>query len=91
MTDLDQLRQRYLYQRSEGQLLEGTVTSLLASLLLAIAGFYDPPFKVSAEASVRSRYYALSRVFAPFVAKQKLYSAPKILKRIARVAVQTVS
>jgi hypothetical protein len=51
--DLDGLRKRYLYQRSEGQLLEGTVTLLLASPLLAIAGFYDPPFKVRAEESIR--------------------------------------
>jgi hypothetical protein len=50
---LDDLRRRYLYQRSEGQLLEGTVTLLLASPLLAIAGFYDPPFRVRAEESVR--------------------------------------
>lgn len=49
---LDELRQRYLYQRSEGQLLEGTVTLLMASSLLAIAGFYDPPFRVRAEESV---------------------------------------
>jgi hypothetical protein len=55
---LDDLRRRYLYQRSEGQLLEGTVTLLLASPLLAIAshqesaGFYDPPFRVRAEESV---------------------------------------
>jgi hypothetical protein len=49
---LDELRQRYLYQRSEGQLLEGTVTLLMASPLLAIAGFYDPPFRVRAEESV---------------------------------------
>lgn len=48
---LDELR-RYLYQRSQGQLLEGTVTLLLASPLLAIAGFYDPPFRVRAEESV---------------------------------------
>ncbi|NJL37437.1 MAG: type I restriction endonuclease subunit R [Leptolyngbyaceae cyanobacterium RM2_2_4] len=52
-TDLDELRRRYLYQRSERQLLEGTVTLLLASPLLAIAGFYDPPFRVQAEESVR--------------------------------------
>jgi hypothetical protein len=51
--ELDGLRKRYLYQRSEGQLLEGTVTLLLASPLLAIAGFYDPPFKVRAEESIR--------------------------------------
>ena len=43
----------YLYQRSEGQLLEGTVTLLLASPLLTIAGFYDPPFRIRAEESVQ--------------------------------------
>jgi len=50
---LDELRRRYLYQRSQGQLLEGTVTLLLASPLLAVAGFYDPPFRVRAEESVQ--------------------------------------
>jgi hypothetical protein len=50
---LQELRRRYLYQRSAGQLLEGTVTLLLASPLLAIAGFYDPPFRVRAEESVQ--------------------------------------
>ncbi len=50
---LNELRQRYLYQRSEGQLLEGTVTLLLASPLLTVAGFYDPPFRVRAEESVQ--------------------------------------
>lgn len=50
---LDEARRRYLYQRSQGQLLEGTVTLLLASPLLAIAGFYDPPFRVRTEASVQ--------------------------------------
>ncbi len=50
---LDELRRRYLYQRSTGQLLEGTVTLLLASPLLAIAGFYDPPFRIRAEESVQ--------------------------------------
>jgi hypothetical protein len=49
---LDDLRRRYLYQRTQGQLLEATVTLLLASPLLAIAGFYDPPFQVRAEESV---------------------------------------
>jgi hypothetical protein len=52
-TALDELRRRYSYQRSEGQLLEGTVTLLLVSPLLAIAGFYDPPFRVRAEESVQ--------------------------------------
>ncbi|WP_283812909.1 hypothetical protein [Leptothermofonsia sichuanensis] len=32
---------------------EGTVTLLLASPLLAIAGFYDPPFRVRAEVLVQ--------------------------------------
>jgi hypothetical protein len=158
---LDELRQRYLYQRSEGQLLEGTITLLMASPLLAIAGFYDPPFRVRAEESVlltlddgeevlqgrmdvlvllnqfwvvvleskktalsvwtalpqalaylmanpqstqpsfglvtngdellfvklvqrEHRYYALSRVFAPFTSKQELYSALQILKQIGQ-------
>lgn len=35
---LDVLRRQYLYQRSEGQLLEGTVTLLLVSPLLNIGG-----------------------------------------------------
>lgn len=52
-SQLDELRQRYLYQRTSGQLLEGTVTLLLASPLLAIVGFYDPPFLVKAEESVQ--------------------------------------
>ena len=50
---LDVLRRQYLYQRSEGQLLEGTVTLLVVSPLLNIAGFYDPPFRVRAEESVQ--------------------------------------
>ncbi|CAO5003246.1 type I site-specific deoxyribonuclease [Microcystis aeruginosa] len=49
---IDELIQKYLYQRSAGQLLEETVTLLLVSPLLAIAGFYDPPLRVRAEESV---------------------------------------
>jgi len=49
---LNQMWRRYEYQRSQSQLLEGTVMLLLASPLLAIAGFYDPPFQVRAEESV---------------------------------------
>ena len=52
-TALEEMRRRYLYQRSEGQLLEGTVTLLLASPLLTIAGFYDPPFRIRAEELVQ--------------------------------------
>jgi hypothetical protein len=52
-SNLDDLRRRYLYQRSEGQLLEGTVTLLLVAPLLTVSGFYDPPFRVRAEESVQ--------------------------------------
>jgi len=48
----DVLRRRYLYQRSDGDLLEGTVMLLLVSPVLGLAGFYDPPFKIKAESSV---------------------------------------
>ncbi len=50
---MTQLRRRYLYQRSQGQLLEKTVTLLFASPLLMLAGFYDPPFRLKAEESVQ--------------------------------------
>jgi hypothetical protein len=53
LTSLKDLRRRYLYHRSAGHLLESTVTLLLASPLLALTGFYDPPFRVRAEESVR--------------------------------------
>lgn len=49
---LDDLRRRYLYQRSTGHLREGMVTLLLASPLLTVAGFYDPPFVVRSEEPV---------------------------------------
>ena len=49
---LDIVRRRYLYHRSAGDLLEGTVMLLLISPLLALAGFYDPPFRIEAESSV---------------------------------------
>lgn len=51
--ELVALRRRYLYQRFEGHLLEGTITLLFASPLLTLAGFYDPPFKVRAEEAVK--------------------------------------
>jgi hypothetical protein len=53
LRELAILQQRYRYQRSQGQLLEGTILLLLASPLLALGGFYDPPFQVRAEESVR--------------------------------------
>jgi hypothetical protein len=46
------LRQRLLYHRADGDLLEGTVMLLVASPLLELAGFYDAPFKLKAEAAV---------------------------------------
>lgn len=52
-TDIDTLWNRYIYHRSGGHLLENTVMLLLVSPLLAIAGFYDPPFRIKAEESVR--------------------------------------
>jgi hypothetical protein len=51
-TALLQLRQRYLYHRLEAQLLEGTVTLLLVSPLLTLAGIYDPPFRMEAERGI---------------------------------------
>ena len=50
--NLDVLRRRYLYHRAGENLLEGTVMLLLVSPLLALAGFYDPPFRIKAEESV---------------------------------------
>ncbi|MEQ9485284.1 type I restriction endonuclease [Coleofasciculus sp. F4-SAH-05] len=50
---VNELRRRYLYQRSENHLLEGTVMLLLVSPLLALGGFYDPPFKIRAEESIQ--------------------------------------
>ena len=51
-TVLERLRRRLLYQRADGELLEGAVTLLVASPLLELAGFYDPPFKMKAEAAI---------------------------------------
>jgi hypothetical protein len=49
---LDTLRRRLIYHRADGELLEGAVTLLVASPLLELAGFYDPPFKMKAEAAI---------------------------------------
>jgi len=46
------IRQRLLYHRADGDLLEGAVMLLVASPLLELAGFYDPPFRLKAEAAV---------------------------------------
>lgn len=49
---LDTLQRRLSYHRSEGELLEGAVTLLVVSPLLELAGFYDPPFRMKAEAAI---------------------------------------
>ncbi len=49
---LNVLQRRLLYHQADGDLLEGAVTLLVASPLLELAGFYDPPFKMKAEAAV---------------------------------------
>lgn len=49
---VDVVRRRYLYQRAGGDLLEGTVILLLVSSILALSGFYNPPFRIKAESSV---------------------------------------
>ncbi len=50
---LDLIRRRYLYHLADGNLTEGTVTLLMGSPLLEKAGFYDPPFKMRGEASMK--------------------------------------
>jgi hypothetical protein len=52
-SELQVMRRRYLYHRTDDHLLESAATLLLASPLLTIAGFYDPPFKMKAETSVQ--------------------------------------
>jgi Type I restriction enzyme R protein N terminus (HSDR_N) len=52
-TEVEQLRRRYLYHRASGQLLEETVKLLMVGPLLAVAGFYDPPFRIRAEESIQ--------------------------------------
>lgn len=50
---LDLIKQRYLYHRQFGHLLEGAVNFIIIAPLLELAGFYDPPFRLRSEASVR--------------------------------------
>lgn len=50
---LDLIKQRYLYHRQYGHLLEGAVNFIVIAPLLEMAGFYDPPFHLRSEASVR--------------------------------------
>jgi hypothetical protein len=50
---LDLIKQRYLYHRQYGHLLEGAVNFMVIAPLLEMAGFYDPPFHLRSEASIR--------------------------------------
>jgi hypothetical protein len=50
---LDLVKQRYLYHRQYRHLLEGDVNFIVISPLLEMAGFYDPPFHLRSEASIR--------------------------------------
>lgn len=50
---LDLIKQRYLYHRQYGHLLEGVVNFIVIAPLLELAGFYDPPFRLRSEVSVR--------------------------------------
>ncbi len=52
VADLDVMYRRLAYHRAESELLEGAVTLLVASPLLEIAGFYDPPFKMRSESAI---------------------------------------
>lgn len=47
------IKQRYLYYRQFGHLLEGAVNFIVIAPLLELAGFYDPPFRLRSEASIR--------------------------------------
>ncbi|NJR63115.1 MAG: type I restriction endonuclease subunit R [Cyanobacteria bacterium CRU_2_1] len=50
---LDRIKQRYLYHRQYGHLLEGAVNFIVIAPLLEMAGFYDPPFHLRSESSVQ--------------------------------------
>jgi hypothetical protein len=49
---LDQVRRNYLYQLSDGILLEETIKMVILSPLLEMAGFYQAPYKFRAEVPV---------------------------------------
>ncbi|RUT05481.1 hypothetical protein DSM106972_034880 [Dulcicalothrix desertica PCC 7102] len=49
---LKQVRQNYLYQISDGVLLEETVKMVVLSPLLELAGFYQAPYRFKTEVSV---------------------------------------
>lgn len=50
---LNQVKADYLYQIEDGPLPEGAVKMIVASPLLKLAGFYQPPFRIHFEESVQ--------------------------------------
>ncbi|GBF80586.1 type I restriction endonuclease subunit R [Aphanothece sacrum] len=50
---ISRIKQRYDYHRQTQPLLEGTINLLVISPLLEIAGFFDPPFKISSPESIQ--------------------------------------
>jgi hypothetical protein len=49
---LNQVRDRFRYQRRKGPVAEGAVNAIVISPLLGLAGFYDSPFDLRSEASI---------------------------------------
>jgi hypothetical protein len=49
---LDQMRDRFRYQRKMGTVAEGAVNAIVISPLLSLVGFYDAPFRMRSEASI---------------------------------------
>lgn len=52
-TTLDRLKDRYIYHIQDGPLAEEGIKMMIVSPLLEVAGFYDPPFKMRFENTVR--------------------------------------
>ncbi|WP_204104719.1 MULTISPECIES: restriction endonuclease subunit R [Spirulina sp. CCY15215] len=50
---LDEIKEQYLYQLSQGRLGEETIKLIVLSPLLKLAGFYDPPFQFRAEETIQ--------------------------------------
>ena len=51
-SQLDQVHQRFRYQREMGQVAEGTLNAIVVSRILELAGFYDPPFRMNSEQTI---------------------------------------
>jgi Type I restriction enzyme R protein N terminus (HSDR_N) len=51
-TAIDQIHDRFRYQRKMGQVAEGMVNALIVTPMLGLAGFYDAPFQMKSERSI---------------------------------------